>query len=59
MNQIFEFYNYFFTAGVIDVDNGGEIKVVFKHSDKDYFIEAGDRIFQIICQTIPYTQLEK
>lgn len=40
-------------AGVIDADYRGEVKVIlFNHSSKDYQIQAGDRIAQLILEQI-------
>ncbi|ODV86372.1 hypothetical protein CANARDRAFT_27595, partial [[Candida] arabinofermentans NRRL YB-2248] len=40
-------------AGVVDADYRGEIKVVlFNHSSKDFVIEQGDRIAQLVLEKI-------
>lgn len=40
-------------AGVVDRDYTGEVKVVlFNHSDKDFQIEQGDRVAQLILERI-------
>ena len=40
-------------AGVIDAQYRGEIKVLlFNHSDKDFSIEPGDRIAQLLIQKV-------
>ncbi|KAH3678527.1 hypothetical protein WICMUC_001544 [Wickerhamomyces mucosus] len=40
-------------AGVIDADYRGEVKIVlFNHSDKDFKIEKGDRIAQLVLEKI-------
>ncbi|ODV77609.1 deoxyuridine 5'-triphosphate nucleotidohydrolase [Suhomyces tanzawaensis NRRL Y-17324] len=40
-------------AGVVDADYRGEIKVIlFNHSDKDFKIEKGDRIAQMVLEKI-------
>lgn len=40
-------------AGVIDADYRGEVKVLlFNHNDKDFQIEKGDRIAQLILERI-------
>ena len=40
-------------AGVIDAQYRGEIKVLlFNHSDKDFPIEPGDRIAQLLVQKV-------
>lgn len=40
-------------AGVIDADYRGEVKVMlFNHGEKDFKIEAGDRIAQLILEKI-------
>ena len=47
-------------AGVIDSDYRGEIKVIlYNHSDKDFKINSGDRIAQIIltCIIIPKPEI--
>lgn len=40
-------------AGVVDADYRGEVKVVlFNHSQKDFKIETGDRIAQLVLEQI-------
>lgn len=40
-------------AGVIDADYRGEVKVVlFNHGEKDFAIEKGDRIAQLVLEQI-------
>ncbi|ANZ75775.1 BA75_02697T0 [Komagataella pastoris] len=40
-------------AGVIDADYRGEVRVLlFNHGDKDFQIEAGDRIAQLVLEKI-------
>lgn len=40
-------------AGVVDADYRGEVKVLlFNHSDKDFHVEAGDRIAQLVLERI-------
>lgn len=40
-------------AGVIDADYRGEVKVLlFNHNDKDFKVEKGDRIAQLILERI-------
>lgn len=40
-------------AGVIDADYRGEVKVLlFNHNDKDFTVEKGDRIAQLILERI-------
>lgn len=40
-------------AGVVDADYRGEVKVVlFNHSQKDFSIEKGDRIAQLVLEQI-------
>ena len=44
-------------AGVIDAQYRGEIKVLlFNHSDKDFSIEPGDRIAQLLIQKVESIQ---
>ena len=44
-------------AGVIDAQYRGEIKVLlFNHSDKDFPIEPGDRIAQLLIQKVESIQ---
>jgi len=48
-------------AGVIDPDYTGEVKVVlFNHGDKDFEVEKGDRIAQLVlerCETPPIEEI--
>ena len=47
-------------AGVIDRDFTGNVSVVlFNHSDSDFVINRGDRICQLICEVILYTELKE
>ncbi|EGW34701.1 Deoxyuridine 5'-triphosphate nucleotidohydrolase [Spathaspora passalidarum NRRL Y-27907] len=47
-------------AGVIDADYRGEVKVVlFNHSDKDFPINAGDRIAQLVLEKIINADIEE
>ena len=47
-------------AGVVDLDYWGEIKVVFfNHSAKDFAIQGGDLIAQIILERIETPQVKK
>ncbi|SCW01139.1 LAFE_0D05952g1_1 [Lachancea fermentati] len=40
-------------AGVVDRDYTGEVKIVlFNHSDKDFAIQKGDRVAQLILEKI-------
>jgi dUTP pyrophosphatase len=40
-------------AGVIDADYRGEVRVLlFNHSNEDYKIESGDRICQLVLESI-------
>jgi dUTP pyrophosphatase len=46
-------------AGVIDKDYCGNVGVIiFNHSEVDFYIKAGDRIAQFICEKIVYPELE-
>ena len=46
-------------AGVIDADYRGEVKVfLFNHNDKDFKIEKGDRIAQLILERIYTPQIQ-
>lgn len=48
----------YFTAGVVDEDYRGVLKVVlFNHSDLDFEVKKGDRIAQLICEKIFYPDL--
>ena len=47
-------------AGVVDSDCQGEIKVVlFNHFTKDFVVQAGDRIAQLILERIETPQVKK
>lgn len=47
-------------AGVIDADYRGEVKVVlFNHSDKDFKIEKGDRIAQLVLEKIVSADIQE
>ncbi|KAL0819062.1 hypothetical protein ABMA28_008340 [Loxostege sticticalis] len=47
-------------AGVIDEDYRGNVGVVlFNHSDQDFVVTKGDRIAQLICERIYYSELEE
>jgi len=47
-------------AGVIDADYRGEVKVVlFNHSDKDFKIEKGDRIAQLVLEKIVNAEIQE
>ncbi|XP_008558083.1 deoxyuridine 5'-triphosphate nucleotidohydrolase [Microplitis demolitor] len=47
-------------AGVIDADYRGNVGVVlFNHSDENFKIAAGDRVAQLICEKIEYSELEE
>ena len=47
-------------AGVVDSDYQGEIKVVlFNHSTKDFAVQAGDWIDQLILERIETPQVKK
>lgn len=42
-------------AGVIDQDYRGNVGVIlFNHSDVDFDVKKGDRIAQLICESIVY-----
>lgn len=46
-------------AGVVDADYRGEVKVIlFNHGDKDFHVEAGDRIAQLVLERIVTPDLE-
>ncbi len=48
------------TPGTIDSDYRGEIKVIiFNHSDKDFLINNGDRIAQIILTPVIKMEFEE
>lgn len=45
-------------AGVVDADYRGEIKVIlFNHSDKDFEVNKGDRIAQLVLEKILLTDI--
>ena len=47
-------------VGVVDSDYRGKIKVVlFNHSAKDFAVQAGDRIAQLILERIETPQVKK
>lgn len=47
-------------AGVIDADYRGEVKVIlFNHSDKDFKIEKGDRIAQLVLEKIVNAEIRE
>lgn len=47
-------------AGVIDADYRGEVKVVlFNHSDKDFKIEKGERIAQLVLEKIVNAEIQE
>lgn len=47
-------------AGVIDYDYRGNVFVVlFNHGDKDFVVQAGDRIAQLICEKIVNPRIEE
>ena len=47
-------------AGVVDPDYTGEIKVVlFNHGDRDFHIEKGDRIAQLILEKCETPEIEE
>lgn len=47
-------------AGVIDADYRGEVKVVlFNHSEKDFKIEKGDRIAQLVLEKIVSAEIQE
>ncbi|GMG18847.1 unnamed protein product [Ambrosiozyma monospora] len=46
-------------AGVVDADYRGEVKVVlFNHSDKDFEVDVGDRIAQLVLEKIVHAEVE-
>lgn len=46
-------------AGVIDADYRGEVKVLlFNHDNKDFKVEKGDRIAQLIIERIVTPEIE-
>ncbi|XP_077285264.1 deoxyuridine triphosphatase [Arctopsyche grandis] len=47
-------------AGVIDEDYRGNVGVLlFNHSDKDFTVNRGDRVAQLICEKIFYPELQE
>ncbi|GME93983.1 unnamed protein product [Ambrosiozyma monospora] len=47
-------------AGVVDADYRGEIKIVlFNHSDKDFEVEVGDRVAQLVLEKIVHAEVEQ
>lgn len=47
-------------AGVIDADYRGEVKVVlFNHSTKDFEIKKGDRIAQLVLESIVNAEIKQ
>lgn len=47
-------------AGVVDADYRGEVKVVlFNHSEKDFEINKGDRIAQLVLEQIVNADIEE
>lgn len=47
-------------AGVIDSDYRGAVGVVmFNHSDKDYHVKQGDRVAQLILESIVNPEVEE
>lgn len=47
-------------AGVIDHDYRGNVGIVmFNFSDKDFPVNKGDRVAQLICEKIFYPDLEE
>ena len=47
-------------AGVVDADYRGPLAVVlFNHSDKDFSIQTGDRIAQLILEKIAIAEVEE
>jgi dUTP pyrophosphatase len=50
----------FIIAGVIDEDYRGNVGVLlFNHSDKDFTVNPGDRVAQLICEKIVYPELKE
>lgn len=46
-------------AGVIDADYRGEVKIVlFNHSDKEFTVTPGDRIAQLILESIVHAEVK-
>lgn len=53
-------YNLDVGAGVIDADYRGNIGVIlFNHSDTEYQVQKGDKIAQLICEKIYYSEIEE
>ncbi|ODQ79918.1 hypothetical protein BABINDRAFT_161585 [Babjeviella inositovora NRRL Y-12698] len=47
-------------AGVVDADYRGELKVIlFNHSEKDFKIEKGDRIAQLVLEKIVNAEIQE
>jgi dUTP pyrophosphatase len=47
-------------AGVVDEDYTGNVGVVlFNHAAKEFVINKGDRIAQLVCEKIEYPELEE
>lgn len=45
-------------GGVIDADYRGNVRVLlFNHSDYDFKIKRGDRIAQLICESVVYPKV--
>jgi len=60
MFVIFEnYFNYnIFSAGVIDEDYRGNVGILlFNHSDKDFIVNVGDKVAQLICEKIAYPEI--
>jgi len=56
------FENYFnhniFSAVVMDEDYRGNVVIIlFNHSDKDFTINVGDKVAQLICEKIAYPEI--
>lgn len=47
-------------AGVIDQDYRGPLNVIlFNFGDQDFEVKRGDRVAQLICEKIEYTDIEE
>ncbi|KAG2731714.1 hypothetical protein G9P44_005301 [Scheffersomyces stipitis] len=47
-------------AGVVDADYRGELKVIlFNHSEKDFVVEKGDRIAQLVLEKIVNAEIKQ
>lgn len=47
-------------AGVIDADYRGEVKIVlFNHSDRDFEVNKGDRIAQLVLEKIVNAEIQE